>query len=256
VTDPHPHVVIVGDGDVDSAELARLAAPVATAAHVGSPPPGSEAQARPVVLAADGGAARCRTAGIQPDIVIGDLDSLSPVERTRLQGLGVEIREADSSKDESDLELCLAAAIEQGASRITILGGLGVGRPEHSIANLLLLADPRLDGLDVTLVGHGSRVRRIGSQDGPGRAEIAGHVGDLVSLLPLGAAVHGVTTTGLRFPLRSETLHLGPTRGLSNEIVGSQAEVTTVSGSLLVVETPRSHEPVTGIDRAHEGTAP
>ena len=59
-------------------------------------------------------------------------------------------------------------------TRVTILGALGLVRPEHSFANLLLLADPRLDDLDVAIVGHGSRTWRIGTSDGPGEARVEG----------------------------------------------------------------------------------
>ena len=55
------------------------------------------------------------------------------------------------------MELGLLAALEAGAAHITILGALGLERPEHSIANLLLLADPRFDGMDIALAGRGSR---------------------------------------------------------------------------------------------------
>jgi thiamine pyrophosphokinase len=236
------HVLIVGDGDVDDAELARLAA-------AGSFPSAPEATAaHPLVLAADGGAARCHRAGIQPDIVIGDLDSLAPGERTRLEGLGVEFRVRDRAKDESDMELCLWAALEAGATRIAILGALGMDRPEHSIANLLLLAHPRLDGLDVAIVGRGSRITRIGSADGPGQARIEGKPGDYVSLFAVGGDVAGLTTTGLRFPLRDEALPVGPSRGLSNELLRSSARVGTRRGRLLIVHT--SAQP----DSLHAGT--
>jgi thiamine pyrophosphokinase len=241
VTGSGSHVVIVGGGDVDDAELAHLTVAAAVPDVAVAPSPlASEERAHPLVLAADGGAAHCRAAGIQPDLVIGDLDSLAPEEHTRLAGLGVEIRVSDRAKDESDLELCVAAALDLGASRITILGGLGVERPEHSIANLLLLADPRLDGRDVTLVGHGAGIVRIGTSSGPGRTSIEGAPGDFVSLLPIGGDVEGVTTTGLRFPLHDETLPVGPSRGLSNEVTGAQATVTTRRGRLLVVHTSPS----------------
>jgi thiamine pyrophosphokinase len=242
--DSQRHVLIVGDGDVDDAELARAAA----GDRFTSAP--EAAPAHPLVLAADGGAARCRGAGIQPDIVIGDLDSLASEERTRLEGLGVEFRVSDRAKDESDMELCLWAALEAGATRITILGALGLDRPEHSIANLLLLAHPRLDGLDVAIVGRGSRITRIGSADVPGQAHIEGKPGDYVSLFAVGGDVAGLTTTGLRFPLRDEALPVGPSRGLSNELTGTQATVTTRRGRLLVVQTSAPS------DRSGAGTRP
>jgi len=208
---------------------------------------------RPWIVAADGGAARCLAAGVRPDVVIGDLDSLGADAQARLADLGVPLETAPAAKDESDLELCLAHALANAATRITILGGLGVHRPEHGIANLLLLADPRLDGLEVTLVGHGARIVRIGSGAGPGAMRIVGEAGDLVSLFPIGGDVDGVVTEGLRFPLREETLPVGPSRGLSNELVGSSARVSSRRGRLLVVHTSPHAAPS---DQGTSGRAP
>jgi thiamine pyrophosphokinase len=197
---------------------------------------------RPLILAADGGAARCLAADVRPDLVIGDLDSLAAGSLAHLAALGVAVHRADVAKDESDLELCLSEALGLGARTITILGGLGVERPEHSIANVLLLADPRLDGCDVTLLGHGARIWRIGGAAGPGHCDIEGEPADYVSLFALGGTVEGVRTEGLRFPLHDESLPVGPSRGLSNELVGRRASVATRRGRLLVVHTLRSAE--------------
>jgi thiamine pyrophosphokinase len=217
--------LIVADGDVDMTLLSELAG----AAHP-----------KPLLIAADGGAARVLEAGLRPDVVVGDFDSLADADRTRLEELGVELCVADPDKDESDMELCLLAALDAGAARITILGALGVVRPEHSVANLLLLADPRLDGRDVAIAGRGSCIWRIGSPDGPGEAIIEGEPGDFVSLFPLGAASEGVTSTGLRFGLHDETLPLGPSRGLSNALLETRAAVATRRGCLLVIHTQGS----------------
>ncbi len=224
---PATHVLVVADGDVDPSLSTALATTVPDAETV-------------TIIAADGGAAHVLAAGLVPDVVVGDFDSLAAGERARLEDLGVELRGARPDKDESDMELCLLAALEAGATRVTVVGALGLVRPEHSVANLLLLADPRLDGLDVAIVGRGSRITRTGTAEGPGAAELEGQTGDFVSLFPLGEAVEGVTTSGLRFPLSNETLTLGPSRGLSNELLDRHARVTSRRGRLLVVHSRRS----------------
>ena len=58
-------------------------------------------------------------------------------------------------------------------------------------------------------------------------------------LLPVNGDADGVTTEGLRFPLRDETLRFGRARGLSNEVASLPATVTVRKGSLLVFETPQ-----------------
>ncbi len=72
------------------------------------------------------------------------------------------------------------------------------------------------------------------------RLELHGEPGDFVSLLPWGGDAHGVTTEGMRFPLHDEPLPMGPSRGLSNEILGTSAAVTCRAGGLLVIHTRRA----------------
>ncbi|MGC8826157.1 MAG: thiamine diphosphokinase, partial [Anaerolineae bacterium] len=59
--------------------------------------------------------------------------------------------------------------------------------------------------------------------------------GDIVSLLPLSPVVEGIVTSGLEYPLRGEPLYMGPSRGVSNVMLGPEASVTIASGWLLVV---------------------
>lgn len=215
--------IVVGDGDLVPGALASLAA----------------AEPHALIIAADGGARRALEEGVRPDRVIGDGDSLPEAVRTRLADLGIPLRLEDPAKDESDLELCLAEAIEAGAERILVMGALGGLRPEHGVANVLLLADARLDGRSVVLLDGATRLTRMGSPAGPGDLELRGRPGDFVSLFALEDEVRGVRTEGLRFPLRGEPLRLGRTRGLSNEMLAARARVTTRSGRLLVVQTAR-----------------
>jgi thiamine pyrophosphokinase len=220
---PAAVVIVIADGDLVPGSLARL----------------RDAEPRALVIAADGGARRALEEGVRPDLVIGDGDSLPDVVRASLAGMGIPLRLEDPDKDESDMELCLVAALEAGARRIRILGALGGRRPEHGVANLLLLADERFDGRSVVVLDGDTRVTRIGTPTDPGDLELSGRPGDFVSLFALDAEVRGVRTDGLRFPLHAETLHLGRTRGLSNELLGERARVTTQVGRLLVIQTAR-----------------
>jgi len=151
--------------------------------------------------------------------------------------VAVEIAPVD--KDESDAELAIDACLARGATAITIVGAFG-GRLDHALTNIWLLALPRLAGLDVELLDEATRVSRVQSvaDEGPIRRELPGRIGDIVSLLPLGGTVIGVTTEGFRYPLRDEPLTVGPSRGLSNVRLAASAAVTIRRGLLLVVETP------------------
>lgn len=195
----------------------------------------------PFVVAADGGARHAGPLGLQVDRWVGDGDSVSPEALAMLEANGVPIDRVPFDKDESDTELALRAALAGRPAAIVILGALGGSRVDHALANLALLSLPELRGLDVRLIAADARVRLIEgpSPDGVmGRVRLDGRVGDLVTLLPLGGDARGVTTAGLAYPLRGETLLTGRTRGLSNRRTESVAEVRLQAGRLLVVETP------------------
>jgi thiamine pyrophosphokinase len=184
-----------------------------------------------LLIAADGGAQNCLALGLTPAVVIGDLDSLSPDQLENLQVKGARFVVHPRDKDQTDLELALRYAIEQGAREILLLGLLG-GRLDQTLANLLLLARP--DWNDI----------RLSTVEGPDTAHILragdtitllGQVGDIVSLIPLSPKVSSVTTQGLRWPLRNAELSFGSTLGISNKIVATNPRIQIEAGELLVV---------------------
>jgi thiamine pyrophosphokinase len=186
-----------------------------------------------LVVAADAGAAAAEKLGLRPDLAVGDFDSLDADGLDRLRAQGIPIEVAPAAKDESDTELAILAAIRRGADRLTIVGGLG-GRPDHLLANIGLLGHPALSDRPIELLDDRTRVTLV---RGPARHALAGRVGDLVSLLPLGPGVEGVTTSGLRWTLTNEPLPAGPARGLSNIRSMPTASVEVSSGWLIAIET-------------------
>ena len=225
------HAILVGDGDVPARAMLDAAWP-GWAADVD------------LVIAADGGARKADRAGLVPQLVVGDGDSLGESGLAEIRAAGIPLERAAAAKDESDLELAVLAAVARGAVHLTILGAMGGPRFDHALANAWLLAHPALDGRTAVLLDAWTRVRLLSSRAArgavaAGRAEVilAGAPGDLVSLFPFGADAVGVTTEGLAYPLRDEPLRAGPARGLSNVRTGTEARVSLRSGCLLIVET-------------------
>lgn len=178
-----------------------------------------------LLVAADGGTRHALSMGLTPHLVLGDLDSLTPDVERSLPNVLRYPRE----KDQTDLELAINYAVEQGCKRLLILAALG-GRLDQTLANLCLLTSPRLATLDVRLddgVEEAFFVRK--------QAKVQGRTGEVVSLIPWGADVFGIRTTGLRWSLHGETLYAHQTRGISNEMLGRSAAVHVESGLLLLV---------------------
>jgi thiamine pyrophosphokinase len=116
-----------------------------------------------------------------------------------------------------------------------LLGAMGGDRLDHELANLLLLASRHSDANRELRIVRGSTCLRALH---PGqRLRIEARPGSLVSLLPVGGDAAGVATSGLRYPLRDETLPMGSTRGLSNVVVAEPASIQLRAGTLLVIET-------------------
>jgi thiamine pyrophosphokinase len=192
--------------------------------------------AKDYIVAADGGALALERWKVLPHLIVGDMDSLGDAGMERFARQGIPVAKFPAAKDESDLELAVAQAIAAGATEIVLLGALGGDRLDHETANLLLLADPGYDGVRLEARRGTLQIRAV---RGEGSLSLAGPVGALVTLLPVNGDAEGVTTNGLRYPLRDETLRFGRARGLSNEVAALPAKVTVRKGSLLVFETPQ-----------------
>jgi thiamine pyrophosphokinase len=188
-----------------------------------------------VVVAADGGARHAAGLDLRIDRWVGDGDSLPEADLDALRAAGVPVTLVAAEKDETDTELALEAALDAGADEVVILGAFGGARLDHALANAALLAHPALAGRSAQLLDGGSRVRLLA---GPGSLTLDGRAGDLVSLIPFGWDARGISTDGLRYPLRGEELQLGTARGVSNVRVGERASVSLEAGAILIVETP------------------
>jgi thiamine pyrophosphokinase len=194
-----------------------------------------------LIVAADGGARHAVLWGRLPDMVVGDLDSLSLEEAEYLEGQGVTILRHPPGKDQTDLELALDLARDKardhGAAEVLLLGAWG-GRWDMTLANALLLqrysGEPRIrltDGChDLWLVETG------------GPWPVDEEVGDTVSFLPVGGLVKGVTLGGMVYPLNQATLAPGTTWAVSNVVKEPGAWVRVDEGRLLGIRIRKSSD--------------
>ncbi|HUV43728.1 MAG TPA: thiamine diphosphokinase [Dehalococcoidales bacterium] len=184
-----------------------------------------------LVLGADRGARYACTLNVALDAIIGDMDSLSDLEQ---QGIGsTKFVSYPAEKDETDLELALLYAEEQGADQIVMVGAMG-GRMDMTISNILLITHASLDSCRIE-VWHGEQTGWVIKPPG---GDISGHPGDTVSLIPLGGDATGITTKGLKYPLKDKRLTFGPARGISNLLEKPSAHIKLSGGILLAVHTP------------------
>jgi len=192
----------------------------------------SQIQAGDGIIAADGGGNHLPRLKIIPDAVVGDMDSIDPGLLTQFEQSGTKVLRYPAEKDQTDLELAIQYALEQGAKEMVIAAGLG-GRLDQTLGNLSLLSMPVLSRINLRLEDGVEEAWFLCA----GKTEIKGKVGDIVSLLPWGEPVAGIITEGLKYPLENETLYPEKSRGISNELVRQDAGVFVRSGRLLIIHT-------------------
>ena len=207
-----PRALIFANGDFSRPELAR-----------------SIPRPDDVIIAADGGARHALVLGMLPSLIIGDFDSLTEPEVKHFASLDVQFQRFPQAKDETDLELALLHAIHAGYNPILIMGAFG-GRLDQTLGNIALLSNPEVIQADVRIDDGATEVFMV-----TGESEIQGQPGDTVSFVPWGSRVEGVSTTGLLYPLKNETLFPHRTRSISNEMLAQTAVVSIKTGLLLCV---------------------
>lgn len=159
---------------------------------------------------------------VTPDVVVGDLDSISDEIRA---GLAHDVIHHIGSQENTDLEKALEYVIDQGYEVATIIGATGK-REDQTLANLYLVAK-YADKIHIQLLTNYSTIEAI-TGDFIARVE----KGQSISLMPVGK-VEGVTTSGLEFPLHDEPLGTG-TRGVSNRALAEKIHVSVRSGVVLI----------------------
>lgn len=182
------------------------------------------------ILCADGGTRHALALGITPNVIIGDLDSVT-FDLQPLAEKGVQVIQHPTDKNETDLELAIDHAISLNPDQILILAALG-GRMDQTLANIALLSNIQLAACNIKLTDSVEEIFFCRDQ-----AKVEGRSGDIVSLIPWQGEVTGVFTENLRWHLHHETLYPDKTRGISNEMTADVATITIQSGLLLIVHT-------------------
>ena len=183
-----------------------------------------------LVVAADGGARYALDAGITPDVVVGDMDSLGEAEVREIGERGVLVERHPVRKDKMDGHLAILAVRDSGATAVDLLcGGGGHFSALFAVPHMLLAAERA--GLRATLVASWGQVFAL--EDGS--RSVAGGPQDSVSVFPLTAFATGVTLEGFSYPLEDARLEIGDTLGFHNELTGERARVSVEQGALLVI---------------------
>ncbi len=260
----HTCAIPRSDG-IDAARCVIMAAGTAPSDQLVRECLGAVSGRRPLVVAADGGFVIARRAGIRPDALIGDGDSLARLERLSAYPVQQQVSPSSSStgtagtarqtspqamerivlspqKDDIDLVCAARWAWLRGAREFTILGALG-GRPDMSLAAIQLaarisqaggMAVLRSDDWSLTALTDGTL--RLGRVDGRTCADI--RPVSPISVLALSDTCTGVTLDGLLYTLDDATMTNTSARWISNEPVHDADPHISVEEGTLAVTWP------------------
>lgn len=181
------------------------------------------------VICADSGALRLVEAGIVPDLIVGDMDSLSDRDLSLYEARGCRIVRHPQRKDETDTELALHEAFRMEPAEIWIWGALGY-RVDHTLANISLLFQGKQRGVTIKLIDGWGELFLIDR-----RTVLDGKPGQTVSLFPFAGPATGITLTGFEFPLRNAAMEIGRPYGVSNRLAAESGTIDIDSGILLAV---------------------
>lgn len=186
-----------------------------------------------LIICCDGGTRHLRNLNIQPDIIIGDMDSIDPAQLKHFALAGTKIIRYPAQKDCTDTQLALDYALGLKPDKIFIWCALG-GRIDHALANIFLLYRARKSRIKTFLMDEYCEAfmpdKKVSFTDEKGKT---------VSLMALTTRVTGITLSGFSYPLVKGTLKMGESLGISNVINKARAFIKIEKGNLLVIKYHR-----------------
>ncbi|WP_144461405.1 thiamine diphosphokinase [Siminovitchia fortis] len=174
-------------------------------------------------------------AGLQPDLAVGDFDSIKEEELERIERQVPSLRRFKPEKDETDMELAIMWALEMNPPAVKIFGGTG-GRLDHFMANALMLGKFKRDhsGINFELID----VQNNLSVHLPGAHEIK-RDGEkkFISFIPIFSDVYGLTLQGFKYPLKHHHVPVGSSLCISNELIQETGHFSFEKGILMMIRS-------------------
>lgn len=175
------------------------------------------------VIAADSGYLNCISAGIVPDLIIGDFDS------SRRPDMDTEILTFPTVKNDTDTLCCIKEAVKRGADEMEIFCALG-GRADHTYSNIVGLVYCLEHGIQASILSKNNIVKVY---DSSFTIEKGKH--KYFSLFAFGGKVEGLCIKGAAYELDNYALSPFTSLGQSNEFKNSTVEIKFHSGIILLI---------------------
>ncbi len=176
-----------------------------------------------LVIAADGGLVHTEAIGLNPDIILGDFDSLGYIPA------GAEVH--PTQKDDTDSMLAIKRGLEAGCDAFYLYGALDGKRVDHTVANFQALQYLAERGARGWLIGN----RQIATAIHNDSITFPPFCVEYLSVFCLGADARGVSIRGMQYPVEDATLTASFPLGVSNQFIQKKATVAVEDGTLLLI---------------------
>ena len=177
------------------------------------------------IVCADSGYSFAKKAGLTPNLIIGDFDSLKEELPQN-----TEVVKLNTHKDDTDTQHCVMECIRRGYKDFLLLGSIG-GRTDHTFANIATLAFLSEYNYNGIARNNGEEIRILKE----GSYEMNNKKGLIFSVFPYGCESVNVTYKGAEYMLNNKTLTYNVSRGISNVFVDDEAEITINRGRAILL---------------------
>ena len=182
------------------------------------------------VIAVDKGLEKIHDLGLNPDLIIGDLDSLDPQILAKYPS--TPLLAHNPRKNETDTELALKYCLDSKKYSSIVICNDMQGRYDHSLAILQNLSWVHLNGIECRVETCDQILFFLSPQ-----STISAPIGSLLSLIPFGMDAVFESSSGLEYPLDSLKIHNHEGRGISNVFTSEIATLKLSQGQVLAIIT-------------------
>ncbi len=188
-----------------------------------------EMESNTFLIAADSGANCLYDYNIQPDLLVGDFDSIDKKALEYFKKSNCNIDTYPSEKDFTDTEIAVKKALSMKPKEIVFLGCTG-SRIDHLLGNIGMLKICLGYAVDACIKDENNNIRLVGTS-----TSLNGTVGQIFSLQSYGDEIVGLTIKGAKYPLNNYNLKIGESVTISNEFTTERVEIEFKTGMLMVM---------------------
>ncbi len=174
------------------------------------------------LIAADGGASHLKALQIEPDITLGDFDSLGYTPRGALV--------LPKEKDDTDVFFAVKLALKKGFDAYILHGCYGK-RPDHTLANIQVLAHMSRAGKKAYMPADGWMISAITDAS----MEFEKRSSGLISVFSASETACGVNISGLKYLLNDFDMSADMPVGVSNEFIGKESMISVRKGTIIIM---------------------